>query len=65
MKRFGMVLLYIGGLVWVVFAVVKFLIGWDVNIRQFLPYHLAAVILGIFLKHGVGIYERLKGKSSC
>jgi hypothetical protein len=63
MKRFGMVLFYIGGLVWVVYAVVKFLLGWDVNIRQFLPYHLAAVIPGIILKHGIGLYERLKGKS--
>lgn len=58
MKRFGMVLFYIGGLVWAVYAVVKYLMGWDVTIRQFLPYHLAAVIPGIILKHGYGLYER-------
>lgn len=58
MKRFGTVLFYIGGLVWIVYAVVKYLLGWDVSIRQFLPYHLAAVIPGIILKHGYGVYER-------
>ena len=64
MKRFGMVLFYIGGIVWIVYAAVKFLLGWDVTIRQFLPYHLAAVIPGIILKHGVELYERLKTKKS-
>ena len=60
-KRLGTILFYIGGCVWIVFAVCKYLLGWDVNIRQFLPYHLAAVIPGVVLKHGIGVYERLKG----
>lgn len=61
MKRFGTVLFYIGGVVWIVYAVVKYMFGWDVNIRQFLPYHLAAVIPGIILKHGYGLYVRYVG----
>lgn len=61
MKRVGTVLFYLGGVVWLVYVIVKYLLGWDVSIRQFLPYHLAAVIPGIILKHGVGLYERLTG----
>lgn len=56
-----MVLFYLGGLVWIVYAVVKYFLGWNVTIRQFLPYHLAAVIPGIILKHGISLYERLTG----
>ena len=62
MKRVGTVLFYIGGIVWIVYAVFKYLLGYDVNIRQFLPYHLAAVIPGILLKHGASLYERLTGR---
>ena len=62
MRRFGTVLFYIGGCVWVIYAVVKYLLGWDVTLRQFLPYHLAAVIPGIVLKHGYSLYERFFGR---
>jgi hypothetical protein len=63
MKRFGTILFYVGGFVWVVYAIVRYLLGWDVTLRQFLPYHLLAVIPGILLKHGYGLYERLAKKS--
>lgn len=63
MKRFGTILFYLGGIVWIVYAVVKYLLGWNVTIRQFLPYHLAAIIPGIILKHGVGLYERIKARN--
>lgn len=58
MKRLGTVLFYIGGFVWIVYAVTKYMLGWDVELRKFLPYHLAAVIPGIILKHGISLYER-------
>lgn len=61
MRRLGTFLFYIGGCVWVVYAVTKYLLGWDVTIRQFLPYHLAAVIPGVVLKYGSGVYGRLVG----
>ena len=60
MKRLGTALFYIGGFVWVAYAIVRYGLGWDVNIRQFLPYHLASVIPGIILKHGLGLFERIK-----
>lgn len=67
MRRLGTILFYIGGCVWIVYFVAKYLLGWDVNIRQFLPYHLAAIIPGIALKHGQGLYKRFfaRGKREC
>jgi hypothetical protein len=64
MKRFGMVLIYLGGCVWVLFGIVKYLLGWDVTIRQFLPYHLAAIIPGVALKYGYGLYIRFVGRET-
>ena len=54
LARLGNVLFYIGGAVWVVYAAVKYLLGWDVSVRQFLPYHLVAIIPGILLKRCSG-----------
>jgi cobalamin biosynthesis protein CobD/CbiB len=48
--RTGTCLFYLGGAVWLVYALVKYLLGWDVSLRQFLPYHLAVVIPGVILK---------------
>jgi hypothetical protein len=58
MKRIGAVLFYIGGLVWVIFTVAKYLLDYDVSASQFLPYHLAAIIPGVILKYGLIYYER-------
>lgn len=59
-RKLGTILFYIGGCVWIVFAVCKYLLEWDVTLRQFLPYHLAAVIPGIILKR---FPAKLLGKS--
>lgn len=50
----GTVLFYFGGAVWIIYALVKYLLGWDVSLRQFLPYHLAMVIPGVILKRCAG-----------
>lgn len=63
MKRLGTILFYIGGSVWVVYAAAKYLLDWDVTVRQFLPYHLVAIIPGILIKRGVPLYKRLRGLS--
>ena len=54
--RLGTVMFYVGGLVWIVFAVCKYGFGWDVSTRQFLPFHLAAIIPGVLLRH---VYPRI------
>lgn len=62
--RLGEILFYLGGAVWVVYAVVKYLLGWDVSVRQFLPYHLVAVIPGVLLKRCSGFITRRFGIKS-
>lgn len=64
MKYFGTVLFYLGGFVWVVYGIAKYLFGWDVTIRQFLPYHLVAIIPGIILKRGFGLYGRVAARQN-
>lgn len=57
----GTCLFYLGGAVWLVYALVKYLLDWDVSLRQFLPYHLGAVIPGVILKRCSGfIAARVK-----
>lgn len=48
----GSILFYIGGAVWMAYAVARYALDWDVTIRQFLPFHLGAVIPGIILRRG-------------
>jgi len=62
--RWGNVLFCIGGGVWLVYAVVKYILGWDVSLRQFLPFHLVAVILGVLLKRCSGFFARILGIKS-
>lgn len=59
--RLGNVLFYAGGAVWVLYGAAKYLLGWDVSVRQFLPYHLLAIIPGILLKRCSGFIARKLG----
>lgn len=61
LTRLGNVLFYTGGAVWVLYAVFKYLLGWDVTVRQFLPFHLAAVIPGVLLRRCSGYLARKLG----
>ena len=64
LARLGNVLFYTGGAVWVLYAVVKYLLGWDVSVRQFLPYHLVAIIPGVLLKRCSGYLARKFGSKT-
>ena len=59
--RLGTVMFYLGGAVWGVYALARYALGWDVTVRQFLPYHLAAIIPGVLLRHGAGRIARFIG----
>ena len=61
--RTGSVLFYLGGAVWILYALVKYLLGWDVLLRQFLPYHLAAIIPGVILKRCSGFIAAFLNRS--
>lgn len=47
----GTVLIIVGVSMWVVYAVGRYLMGWNVTDRQFLPYHLATIIPGMLLRY--------------
>lgn len=57
--RLGSVMFYIGGAVWIMYAIAKYTLGLDVTLRQFLPFHLGAVIPGVLLRRGAGPIARL------
>lgn len=50
-RRLGTVLIIIGVSLWGVYAIGKYLLGWQITDRDFLPYHLAAIIPGMVLRH--------------
>lgn len=60
--RLGDVMFYLGGAVWGVYAFVRYALEWDVTLRQFLPFHLAAIIPGVLLRHGAGRIVRYLAK---
>ena len=65
----GTVLIIVGVSMWVVYAVGRYLMGWDVTDRQFLPYHLATIIPGMLFRYHQfffgGLRKRFKkGQSS-
>ncbi|TAL23621.1 MAG: hypothetical protein EPN94_09135 [Nitrospirae bacterium] len=50
-RTLGTVLIIIGVSMWGVYAIGKYLLGWQITDRDFLPYHLAAIIPGMILKY--------------
>lgn len=60
--RLGDVMFYLGGAVWGVYALAKYALGWNVTVRQFLPFHLAAIIPGVLLRHGAGRLARFMSR---
>jgi len=61
-ERLGDIMFYLGGAVWGVYACARYALEWDVTIRQFLPFHLAAIIPGVLLRHGANGIARLVNK---
>ena len=49
-ERAGVVLIVIGVGMWGVYAVGKYLLGWDITDRDFLPWHLLVILPGMALK---------------
>lgn len=50
-RRLGTILIIIGVSLWGVYAIGKYLLGWQITDRDFLPYHLAVIIPGMILKY--------------
>jgi len=50
LERLGTILILLGVAVWGVYAVLHYGMDSDAAARDFLPYHLAGVVPGVFLK---------------
>ncbi len=50
LKTFGTILSSLGIGVWGVYALLRFGMGWDATVQQFLLYHLAGIVPGIVLR---------------
>lgn len=62
MIKTGNILIFIGVSMWGVYAVGKYLLGWDITDRQVLPYHLMMIIPGMLLRHYSGMLTRFFGR---
>jgi hypothetical protein len=50
-RLFGTIMVVAGVGMWVPYAVGKYLLGWTITDRDFLPYHLAVIIPGMVLRY--------------
>lgn len=50
-RSFGTIMVVAGVGMWVPYAVGKYLFGWAITDRDFLPYHLAVIIPGMVLRY--------------
>lgn len=63
MIKTGNILIFVGVSMWGVYAVGKYLLGWDITDRQVLPYHLMMIIPGMLLRHYSGMLGKFFGRS--
>ncbi len=47
----GNVLIIVGVGMWGVYAIGRYLFGWDITDREFLPYHLATIMPGMLFRY--------------
>jgi hypothetical protein len=59
-QQAGSLLLAIGVGMWGVYAVGRYLLGWDISDRQFLPYHLAVIIPGMIIRFYLPRLRRIR-----
>lgn len=50
-RGLGTALIVIGAGMWGVYAIGKYLLGWQITDRDFLPYHLAVILPGMILRY--------------
>ena len=63
MIRLGNIFIFVGVSMWGVYAVGKYLLGWDITDRQLLPYHLMMIIPGMMLRHYSGFLSKIFRRS--
>lgn len=55
----GTVLIGVGVGMWVIYAVGRYVLGWNITDRDFLPYHLITILPGMVLRYHRFFFEEL------
>ena len=55
----GTILVAVGVSMWIVYAVGRYVLGWQITDRGFLPYHLATILPGMVLRYHRFFFEDL------
>jgi len=63
-KKFGSVLVVLGVSMWGVYAIGKYVLGWQITDRDVLPYHLAVVLPGMLLRYHHFFFEDIPNRFS-
>jgi len=63
-KKFGSVLVVLGVSMWGVYAIGKYVLGWQITDRDVLPYHLAVVLPGMLLRYHRFFFEDIPNRFS-
>lgn len=58
----GTILIAVGVSMWIVYAVGRYLLGWDITDREFLPYHLATILPGMVLRYHRFFFDDLPAR---
>ncbi len=60
-KTAGTMLIAVGVSMWIVYAVGRYLLGWDITDRDFLGYHLVTILPGMVLRYHRLFFEDIPG----
>ncbi len=63
-QTFGTVLIGVGVSMWIIYAVGRYFLGWNITDREFLPYHLATILPGMILRYHRFFFEYLPQRFS-
>jgi hypothetical protein len=50
-RNTGTILIGVGVSMWIIYAVGRYLLSWDITDRDFLPYHLITILPGMVLRY--------------
>ena len=63
-QNLGTVLIGVGVSMWIIYAVGRYVLGWNITDREFLPYHLVTILPGMILRYHRFFFEYLPQRFS-
>lgn len=58
-QTLGTLLIGVGVSMWIIYAVGRYALGWNITDREFLPYHLVTILPGMILRYHRFFFEVL------